>query len=116
MSNSVFLVIKQIMSSAELAQIVVIRYPRAPSVVSLSKTLYPCILVLVSNQEDCLECPQRLNKYHFEDAFPPILGLYMRLFYSLNKLWLWFCISNVEDTKQNTLHGNESFEDRSISQ
>ena len=54
MSNPVFLVIKQItifffsfLSSAELAQIVVIRYPRAPSVVSLSKTLYPCILVLV---------------------------------------------------------------------
>ena len=66
MSNPVFLVIKQIMifflflfiylffflSSAELAQIVVIRYPRAPSVVSLSKTLYPRILVLVSTQED----------------------------------------------------------------
>ena len=56
MSNPVFLVIKQItiffLSSAELAQIVVIRYPRAPSVVSLSKTLYPHILVLVSTQED----------------------------------------------------------------
>ena len=37
---------------AELAQIVVIRYPRAPSVVSLSKTLCPRNLVLVSNQED----------------------------------------------------------------
>ena len=62
MSNPVFLVIKQItiffyffLSSAELAQIVVIRYLRAPSVVSLrslSKTLYPRILVLVSTQED----------------------------------------------------------------
>ena len=60
MSNPVFLVIKQItiffliffLSSAELAQTVVIRYPRAPSVVSLSKTLYPRILVLVSTQED----------------------------------------------------------------
>ena len=57
MSNPVFLVIKQrlfflFLSSAELAQIVVIRYPRAPSVVSLSKTLYPRILVLVSTQED----------------------------------------------------------------
>ena len=60
MSNPVFLVIKQLtiffyflfLSSAELAQIVVIRYPRAPSVVSLSKTLYPRILVLVSTQED----------------------------------------------------------------
>ena len=40
------------LSSAELAQIVVIRYLRAPSVVSLSKTLYPRILVLVSTQED----------------------------------------------------------------
>ena len=40
------------LSSAELAEIVVIRYPRAPSVVSLSKTLYPRILVLVSTQED----------------------------------------------------------------
>ena len=39
-------------SSTELAQIVVIRYPRAPIVVSLSKTLYPRILVLVSTQED----------------------------------------------------------------
>ena len=28
------------------------RYPRAPSVVSLSKTLYPRILALVSTQED----------------------------------------------------------------
>ena len=62
MSNPVFLVIKLItfffffsfffLSSAELAQLVVIRYPRAPSVVSLSKTLYPRILVLVSTQED----------------------------------------------------------------
>ena len=63
MSNPVFLVIKQItifflfiylffLSSAELAQIVAIRYPRALSVVSLSKTLYPLILVLVSTQED----------------------------------------------------------------
>ena len=59
MSNPVFLVIKQItifffffLSSAELAQIVIIRYLRAPSVVSLSKTLYPRILVLVSIQED----------------------------------------------------------------
>ena len=40
------------LSSTELAQIVVIRYPRAPSVVSLSKTLYPRILVLVFTQED----------------------------------------------------------------
>ena len=45
----------------------------------------------------------KAEKYHFEDAFPPILGLYMRLFYSLNKLWLWFCISNVED-KNRTLY------------
>ena len=63
MSNPVFLVIKRItiffyffflffLSSAELAQTVVIRYPRAPSVVSLSKTLYPRILVLVTTQED----------------------------------------------------------------
>ena len=35
---------------SELAQIVVIRYPRAPSIVSLSK--YPRILVLVSTLED----------------------------------------------------------------
>ena len=40
------------LSSTELAQIVVIRYPRAPIVVSLSKTLYRHILVLVSTQED----------------------------------------------------------------
>ena len=59
LSNPVFLVIKQItifliffLSSTESAQIVVIRYPRAPCVVSLSKTLYPRILVLVSTQED----------------------------------------------------------------
>ena len=67
MSNPVFLVIKKnndffffffFLSSAELAQIMVIRYPRAPSVVSLSKTLCPRNLVLVSNQEDCLECPR----------------------------------------------------------
>ena len=53
---------------------------------------------------------------HFEDYFPPMLGLYMRLFYSFNKLRSWFCISHVEDKKQNTLHGNESFEDCSINQ
>ena len=50
----------------------------------------------------CLECPQGhfvMAKYHFEDAFPPMLGLYMRLFYSFNKLRSWFCILNVEDTK-----------------
>ena len=39
------------LSSVELAQIVVIRYLRVPSVVSLSKTLYPRILVLLSTQE-----------------------------------------------------------------
>ena len=39
------------------------------------------------------------SKLHFEDAFLPMLVLYMRLFYSLNKLRPWFCISNVEDTK-----------------
>ena len=101
MSNPIFLVIKQItiffffLSSTELAQIVVIRYPRAPIVVSLSKTLYPRILVLVSTQEG----PRRHMTILCEDAFPPMLGLYVRLFYSLNKLRSWFCISNVEDTK-----------------
>ena len=49
-TNNDFL--KKFLSSTELAQIVVIRYPQAPSVVSLSKTLYPRILVLVSTQED----------------------------------------------------------------
>ena len=47
----------------------------------------------------CLECPWRHMTILSEDAFPPMLGLYVRLFYSLNKLWSWFCISNVEDTK-----------------
>ena len=90
MSNPVFLVIKKITNllSAELAQIVVIqklrvRYPWAPSVMSLSKTFYPRNFY-----------PRRLyimDKYHFEDALPPMLGLYMRLFYSLNKLRFGFC-------------------------
>ena len=60
MSNPIFFVIKKIinLSSAEFAQRVVIqklrvRYLRAPSVVSLSKTLYPHNLVLVSTLE-CL--------------------------------------------------------------
>ena len=73
---------------------------------------------------------------YFEDAFLPMLGLYMRLFYSLNKLRSWFCISNVEDTKtehftsaagknkqkkkkkkKKTINtGNKSFKDCSISQ
>ena len=43
--------------------------------------------------------------YHFEDGIPQMLGLYMRLFYTLNKLRSWFCISNVEDKKkQNTVY------------
>ena len=36
-----------------------------------------------------------------------------QVFYSLNKLRSWFCISTVEDTttkNKNTLHGNESSE------
>ena len=77
MSNPVFLVIKQITifflfffgvcntsidgSEAELAQTVVIRYPRAPIVVSLSKTLYPRILVLVSTQEDAARMSAKTN-------------------------------------------------------
>ena len=40
-----------------------------------------------------------MAKYHFEDYFPQMLGLYMRLFYSFNKVPSWFCILNVEDTK-----------------
>ena len=40
-----------------------------------------------------------MDKCHFEDYFPQMLGLYMRLFYSFNKLQSWFCISQVEDTK-----------------
>ena len=57
-----------------------------------------------------------MDKCHFEDYFPPMLGLYMRLFYSFNKLRSSFCISHVEDTKTEHLHGNESFEDCSINQ
>ena len=37
-----------------------------------------------------------MDNCHFEDAFPPMVGLYMRLFYSFNKLRSWFCISHVE--------------------
>ena len=51
-TNNDFFFLFFFLSSTELAQIVVIRYPRAPIVVSLSKTLYPRILVLVSTQED----------------------------------------------------------------
>ena len=40
-----------------------------------------------------------MDKCHFEDYFPPMLDLDMRLFYSFNKLRSWFCISHVEDTK-----------------
>ena len=49
-------------------------------------------------------CDNIMGKYHFEDAFPPMLGLYMCLFYLLNKLCCWFCISDVEDTKNRTLY------------
>ena len=56
----------------------------------------------------CLECPWR-HMTLCEDAFPPMLGLYMRLFYSLNKLWSWFCISNVEDTKTEHFTWNRKF-------
>ena len=107
MSNPVFLVIKKkkffFLSSAELAQIVVIRYPRAPSVVSLSKTLCPRNLLLVLTRKTLLRISARaydniMDKCHFGDSFPPMLGLYMCLFYWFNKLRSWFCI-NVEDTK-----------------
>ena len=47
----------------------------------------------------CLERPWRHMTILCEDAFPPMLGLYVRLFYPLNKLRSWFCISNVEETK-----------------
>ena len=40
-----------------------------------------------------------MDKCHLEDSFPPMLGLYMRLFYWFNKLRSWFCI-NFEDTKK----------------
>ena len=47
----------------------------------------------------CLECPWGHVTILCEDAFPPMLGFYVRLLYSLNKLRSWFCISNVEKTK-----------------
>ena len=47
------------------------------------------------NNEFNLLSAELAQRAHFEDAFPHT----MRLFYSLNKLQSWFCISNVEDTK-----------------
>ena len=66
MSNPVFLVTKQIkiffsfLSPAELAQIVVNRYPRAPSVVSLVEqyTLSAYLNIGFYPGRLCLECPQ----------------------------------------------------------
>ena len=39
------------------------------------------------------------DKFHFEDAFLPMLCLHICLFYALKKLWYCLCISNVADTK-----------------
>ena len=62
----------------------------------------------------CTSC--KLSPLH-EMSIPVFLVMNaMRLFYSLNKLRSWFCISHIEATKQNTLHGNESSEDCCISQ
>ena len=43
------------------------------------------------------------NIYHFEDASPPMQDLYVHLFYSLNKLRSWFCISDARH-KNRTLY------------
>ena len=94
MSNPVFLLIKKITNllSAELAQIVVIQ-----------KTLYPRNLVFLPRKTlprmSARAYDNIMDKYHFEDAFTPMLGLYMCLFCSLDKLRSWFCISNVKDAK-----------------
>ena len=67
----------------------VIRYPRAPSVASLSKTL---VLVLISTMKTLPRMSARtydniMAKYHFEDAFPPMLNLYKLGFTAQSTQW-----------------------------
>ena len=51
------------------------------------------------------------------DAFPPMLGLYMCLTFTCEiNYGLGFAYRMLKTQKQNTLHGNESFEDCSINQ
>ena len=76
-----------------------VRYPGAQSVVSLSKTPYLHNLALVSRNTLLRMSARVYNIYHFEDASPPMLDLYVCLFYSLNKLRSWFIISDAEVTK-----------------
>ena len=57
-----------------------------------------------------------IDKCHFEDYFLPMLGLYMHRFYCLINYGFGFAYRMLKTQKQNTLHGNESFEDCSINQ
>ena len=123
MSNPVFLVIKQITIFFLFFVVCWISPDSGNSIPASTKccvfeqdtlSLYLSISVYPGGR--CLECPRRHIAIFCEDAFPPMLGLYMRLFYLLNKIGLGFAYRMLKTQKQNTLHGNESSEDCSISQ
>ena len=52
-----------------------------------------------------------MDKYHFEDAFPPMLlvGLYMRLFWSLNNYGLGFAYQMLKTQKAEHFTGKRKF-------
>ena len=66
------------------------------------------LLIIKKKTTTNLLSAELTKRAHFEDAFPLMLSLYMRLFYLLNKLLSWFCISNYEILKTHkttrTLH------------
>ena len=107
MSNPVFLVIKQITIFFLLFFVVCWISPVSGNSIPASTkcrvfevfeqdTLSSYLSIGFYRGRRCLERPWRHMTILCEDAFPPMLGLYVRLFYSLNKLRSWFCISNVE--------------------
>ena len=106
MSNPVFLVIKQITIFFLFFVVCWISPDSGNSIPASTKccvfeqdTLSSYLSIGFYPGRRCLECPLRHMTILCEDAFPPMLGLYVHLFYSFNKLRSWFCISNVEDTK-----------------
>ena len=111
MSNPVFLVIKQLTIFFFFFVVCWISPDSGNSIPASTKccvfeqdTLSSYLSIGFYPGRRCLECPRRHIEILCEDAFPPMLGLYVHLFYSCNKLRSWFCISNVEDIKNRTFY------------
>ena len=83
----------------------------------LHETSNPVFLVMKKKKRKKKKKENEFNLSSAELAQKMLSRLCARLFYSLNKLLSWFCVSHIlKPQKQNTLHGNESSEDCCISQ